>query len=337
MQQVSRTSVPGPLGLLLPPMPPLDHGPAEWSTSGTTRNPTFGSTEWVADSCRSVEAAGAGAIWASDHLFWRRPAIECLTTLAAAAGVTRRAALGTCVLQLPLRSPAVVAKQVQSLQVLSGGRIVLGVGVGSHRAEYDRAGVDYASRGRALEAGVAALRRLWENADSTAGYRMEPGPGAPVWVGGSSAVARRRAARLGDGWIPLFVGPDRFALEVRALEEEAGRAGRDPSSVTAAVVMVASVAASADAARAAGLAWLAGLYGIPGKAFARHLAAGSAAACAEVAAAYLDAGARHVAVMVAGDDAPGTFASIADALGVRAPTPSRPAGAVAGALAGAVA
>jgi alkanesulfonate monooxygenase SsuD/methylene tetrahydromethanopterin reductase-like flavin-dependent oxidoreductase (luciferase family) len=300
------------------------------STGGTTNLPTFGSTEWVAETCCRAEAAGAGAVWATDHLFWRRPATECLTTLAAAAGPTRRATLGTCVLQLPLRSPAAVAKQVAALQALSGGRVILGVGAGSHRAEYELAGADFAARGRALEEGVGTLRRLWANAGTSPGYRMAPAREAPVWIGGSSAAARRRAARLGDGWIPLFVDPDRFAHEVRALRDDAEAAGRDPASVVAAVVMVASVATSPAAAAAAGLPWLADLYGIPARAFERHLVAGSGGACAEAAAAYLDAGAQHVAVMVAGDDAPDAFAAIAASLCAGAP--ARPAPALAGAL-----
>ena len=85
-----------------------------------------------------AEATGADSLWVVDHLYWPHPINECLTTLAIGAGATRRPTLGSCILQLPLRHPAAVAKQATALQHLSGGRFILGVGVGSHPAEYAR-------------------------------------------------------------------------------------------------------------------------------------------------------------------------------------------------------
>lgn len=318
----------GPVGLMIPPMPSAAPVDPEGRTSSTTNVRTFGTTEWITSICAQAESAGAGALWASDHLFWRRPAGECMTTLAVAASVLRRAALGTCVLQLPLRQPSAVAKQAAALQVLSGGRFVLGVGVGSHRGEYDAAGASFAGRGHALDAGIVAVRQAWSTGTGEAGtgeagtgeggtgdYRLAPALPAPVWVGGSSPAARRRAATLADGWVPLFLDPARFGTGVREVRDLAAAAGRDPSAIVAAVVMVASPGADAARAERSGLAWLADLYGLPPKAFARHLVAGPPERCAEVVAAYHDAGAAHVVVMVAGDDAPGGFASIASLVG----------------------
>src|SRR6202035_5368334 len=107
-----RAPVAGALGLLLPTFP-------------QDRN-TLPSADELASTCRSAEAAGAGALWACDHLFWHGPALETLSALGVAAAATRRAAIGSCVLQLPLRNAAVVAKQAAALQHLSGGRMVLG-------------------------------------------------------------------------------------------------------------------------------------------------------------------------------------------------------------------
>ena len=115
----------------------------------------------MAELCRRAEATGADSLWAVDHLFWPHPMGESLTTLAVAAGATSRATLGTCVLQLPLRRPAAVAKQATALQLLSGGRFVLGLGVGIHEGEYGRAGVDYHRRGRLMDLGIAELRAAW--------------------------------------------------------------------------------------------------------------------------------------------------------------------------------
>ena len=240
--------------------------------------------------------------------------------LAIAALATERCAIGSCVVQVPLRSPAALAKQATSLQLLSEGRFVLGVGSGSHPGEYEAAGVDYTARGRLLDDGLAAMRRAWDTAseagaDDGLGYRQLPAsPNVPVWVGGSSRRARRRAAAHGDGWVPLFLDPDQLALAFADLRRETEDAGRDPDTVTPATVVPVHVGDTATAAEQ-GARWLSSLYGIPPKAFARHLVAGSAAACAAEIERYFDAGARHVVLMVAHDDAVGHFAALASALG----------------------
>ncbi|HEY6471848.1 MAG TPA: LLM class flavin-dependent oxidoreductase, partial [Acidimicrobiales bacterium] len=152
--------------------------------------------------CRQGEAAGADSLWAVDHLYWPHPIAEPFTTLAVAAATTTAPVLGTCVLQLPLRRPSAVAKQATALQLLSGGRFVLGVGVGIHEGEYQRAGVDFHRRGRLMDEGVAEMRESWAPSD-VSDYVMEPSsPPVPIWFGGSSAAARRRAAPSGDGGIP---------------------------------------------------------------------------------------------------------------------------------------
>lgn len=316
----------GSLGIILPPMAPGSLGGKEILTSGTTFSPTFGSTNSIVETCRAAEAAGAGAIWASDHLFWRRPTLESLTTLAVAAGATSQAALGTCVLQLPLRSPAAVAKQASALQLLSGGRFVLGVGVGSHPDEYRLAGVDYATRGRRLDDGLAALREAWADTSgatadtsgttadtSGARYRQEPVAAAPVWVGGASPAALRRAATLADGWVPLFCDPPTFADRLARVRDLRAAAGGDRGELTAAVVMVAHVSRDERRARERGTAWLATLYGIAPRAFERHLVAGSAGRVAEAAHRYFSSGATHVAVLVAADDPMEHFSALMEA------------------------
>lgn len=302
----------GSIGVILPAMGPGSLDESSGSTRDANEAPTFGSTAWIAADCRMAEAAGAGAIWASDHLFWRQPTLECLTTVAVAATATTRAALGTCVLQLPLRSAAAVAKQAAALQVLSGGRFVLGVGVGSHPGEYERAGVDYATRGRRLDEGIAALRAAWTG---TAGgdYRLAPSVGAPVWVGGASPAAIERAATLADGWVPLFLDPTTFASRLAQLRDLRSARGGDPAALTAAVVMVVHVDADQQRAHDRGTAWLAALYGIAPKAFARHLVAGPAALVAEAAHRYLSSGATHVAVLVAADEPMEHFSALMEA------------------------
>lgn len=241
--------------------------------------------------------------------------LECITTLTVAATATRAAVLGTCVLQLPLRQPAAVAKQAAALQLLSGGRFVLGVGVGSHLGEYAMAGVDFAVRGRLIDEGIAGLHRAWRSAEEPdLTYRQEPvAPPVPVWVGGSSSAARRRAAGSADGWIPLFLSPTEYTAALGQLRDEMVAAGREADEVVPAVVVMVCVGRD-PGAHDRGTGWLSSLYGIPPKAFDRHLVAGPVEHCAEQVQRYLDGGAEHVAVMVADDHPLDHFAELIGAL-----------------------
>jgi alkanesulfonate monooxygenase SsuD/methylene tetrahydromethanopterin reductase-like flavin-dependent oxidoreductase (luciferase family) len=293
------------------------------STYGTT-----GSASEVAELCRLAEGAGAESLWAVDHLFWPQPMAEAFTTLAVAAAVTTRTTLGTCVLQLPLRRPAAVAKQAMALQLLSEGRFVLGLGIGIHRGEYDRAGVDFGRRGRLMDQGIAELRNAWDlHPEPPSDYVQEPAStGVPLWIGGSSVAARRRAAAAGDGWIPLFLTPDEYQSALSELRRETVGAGRASDDVEPAVVVFVCVGEDEDVAEQ-GARWLSNLYGLPPKAFRRHLVSGTAERCAAALSRYADAGARHLVVMVAGSPALEHFVPLRQAFAA-APVP-----ALAGALA----
>ncbi len=272
--------------------------------------------------CRRAETAGADSLWATDHIFWPHPIAEPMTTLAVAAAATVRPVLGTCILQLPLRQPAAVAKQATALQLLSGGRFVLGLGVGSHEPEYTRAGVDFHRRGRLMNQGLTGLRAAWaaggDGPGAAADYRQAPsGPPVPLWFGGASAAARRRAAAVGDGWIPLFLTPGEFEDSLAALRRETEDAGRDPETVEPGVVVFACVGDDEDdgGAHDRGAAWLSALYRLPAKSFRRHLVAGPPEACATALQRFADAGARHLVVMVAGAPAVEHFARLRAAFG----------------------
>jgi alkanesulfonate monooxygenase SsuD/methylene tetrahydromethanopterin reductase-like flavin-dependent oxidoreductase (luciferase family) len=308
------------LGLILPPTTQGELVEPDGTTKSTT-----GSAAEVAELCRRAEATGADSLWAVDHLFWPHPMGESLTTLAVAAGATTRPTLGTCVLQLPLRRPAAVAKQATALQLLSGGRFVLGVGVGIHEGEYERAGVDYHRRGRLMDEGIAEMRAAWDPvADASSDYVQQPAsPPVPLWVGGASIAARRRAAAVGDGWVPLFLTPDEYAPALAELRRETAAAGRPADAVEAAVVVFVCVGADEETP-ARGAAWLSNLYRLPPKAFQRHLVAGSADSCAASLRRFADAGASHILIMVAGSPAVEHFAQLRQAwAGHQAGTPAR--------------
>lgn len=157
------------------------------------------------------------------------------------AAVTSRIALGTAMVILPQRNPLVLAKALASLDVLSGGRAILGVGLGWMREEAEAVGTSFGDRGRRADEYIEAMRALWTQ--EIASYQGEtvnfkevrcnprPTRSVPVHVGGHSPAAARRAGRLGDGFLPLGVGPDELARLRRILEESARDAGRDPSAI----------------------------------------------------------------------------------------------------------
>ncbi len=311
---------PGAVGLILPTLP-QDSVPA-WADPGAP-DPVGG----LVDVCRGAEALGATTLWVCDHLYWHGPCLECTVALTVAATATTDVALGSCVIQLPLRRPAAVAKQFASLQAVSRGRMILGVGVGSHEGEYVQVGADYHHRGHDLDEAIDDLHRAWASgqgadrgdttsSDPAARYRQLPAAAPPpVWIGGSSEAALRRAAARGDGWMPLFLSADEYRAAAERLAKEVDACGRAPGAVTRAMVLfVVVVAHGHDAGRAKGTAWMSSLYGLPPKAFDRHLVTGSAAEVASRVAAYRAAGADHIAVYVT-DDAPlDQFARLMDAL-----------------------
>jgi alkanesulfonate monooxygenase SsuD/methylene tetrahydromethanopterin reductase-like flavin-dependent oxidoreductase (luciferase family) len=307
----------GPVGLILPTLPQNTTPPWITGAPGPGRadgeSAEVGPIAGFSTVCEQAEALGASALWATDHLFWHGPHLECMVALTVAATATQRARVGSCVVQLPLRQASAVAKQAAALQLLSGGRFVLGVGVGSHAGEYEEVGVDYHTRGRQLDAGIAELRRSWLSgngpthgdtaASGSARYRQLPAPASvPVWVGGSSEAALRRAAMLADGWMPLFLNPIQYAEALERLAKETARAGRPVGAVTRSMVLFISIDNDTDKGLRRGTEWMSSLYGIPAKAFERHLVTGSAAEVAETVAIYRRAGADHIALYITEDE-----------------------------------
>ncbi|MBX3284100.1 MAG: LLM class F420-dependent oxidoreductase [Actinobacteria bacterium] len=211
---------------------------------------------------QAVEAAGFDSVWTVEHVLvpadyqstypyarsGKMPGGETvaipdpLVWLAYVAAVTERLLLGTGILILPQRNPAVVAKEVASLDQLSGGRVRLGIGVGWLEEEFDALGVPFAGRGARTDAYVAAMRALWSGEEVTLddGYqRWEravslPTPVAgsvPVIVGGHSEAAARRAGRIGDGFFPGKGSPADLARLIGVMRSAAEEAGRDPDAI----------------------------------------------------------------------------------------------------------
>lgn len=211
---------------------------------------------------RAAEELGYASVWVGDHIAFpvetttpypytpdgslpldRTDAfLEALTTVAVVAGATERISLGTSVMVLPLREVVTVGRQVATLAALAPGRVVLGVGAGWLREEYEVLGRDFPARGAVLDEQIEALRGLWTEPGSSyegthvafpalyAEPRPEPVP--EVWVGGNAGAALRRAGRLGDAWHAAGIPPAETLQGQLAVVADAARAaGRDPASV----------------------------------------------------------------------------------------------------------
>jgi len=196
-------------------------------------------------SARRAEALGFDSLWVGDHVAFHVPIAESLTTLAFAAGATERIQLGTAVYLLALRHPTHAAKISATLDRLSGGRLVLGVGLGGEfPPEWEAVGVPVRERASRVEEGVGVVRRLWTEervahegrhyrfgavtlAPKPAARRADGRPGPPpIWIGGRAPAAMRRIGRLGDGYISHMCTPETYAENLATIAASARAAGR---------------------------------------------------------------------------------------------------------------
>ncbi len=172
------------------------------------------------------------------------PIMEALMMLSYIAAVTTRVGLGTEVLVLPQRQPTLVAKQISTLDTLSGGRVRLGVGVGWQASEYEALGENFNDRGRRMDEAILFLRHWFRDSKvdfdgeyySAVAMAMEPkspqGTNLPIWIGGGSPAALRRTGELGDGWLGT-AGLDarRTTRALDTIRQTAEAAGRDPAGI----------------------------------------------------------------------------------------------------------
>ncbi|HET8575556.1 MAG TPA: LLM class flavin-dependent oxidoreductase, partial [Methylomirabilota bacterium] len=185
------------------------------------------------------EALGYDSLWTGDHISFHNPLYESLTLLASYAGITKRVKLGTGVYLLALRHPTVAAKITSTLDVLSGGRLIFGVGVGGENPkEFEACGIPHKERGARVDEGIEVVRTLWRDAPATFkgrftqfdGVSIDPKPvqkpAPPIWIGGRSDAALRRAGIRGDGWVSYVVNPERYAQSLAKIRDAAASVGR---------------------------------------------------------------------------------------------------------------
>jgi probable F420-dependent oxidoreductase len=219
--------------------------------------------ETLVAGARAAEAAGLDHVWVTDHLAIppdeaegsQGRYLDPLATLAFLAASTSRIALGTAVLNLPFRPPLPTAKWIATLQELSGGRVRLGVGLGWMEGEFRALGVPRAQRGRLADETLAFLARCFASDEVEANgqrFLFRPRPARPpIYVGGAAPHALVRAARHGDGWLPIRRDAEKLAPDAARLRELFLAAGRGaPEVVCAARLPLESAARAQDAARA---------------------------------------------------------------------------------------
>ena len=271
--------------------------------------------ELLAPAALRAEALGFDSVWIGDHVAIHRPTLDPLAALSYLAGLTRRVRIGPCVYLLALRHPTLTAKAVASLDVLSGGRVVFGVGVGGEfPKEFEACGVPHRERGARVDEGIAVCRALWGPSPVSFAGRFtqftdvvaEPRPvqpgGPPIWIGGRSDAALRRAARVGDGWIAYLVTPERFRTSLEKIQTFAREIGRplDPETFEPAHVFFTVVDDDREAARATAARYLEAQYNQPFDDLARkYCLLGPPAACAERLAEFVAAGVRTFVIYFA--------------------------------------
>ena len=211
----------------------------------------------VRDCALAAERSGFSSVWVSDHLFldWgkyggpstRQTSLECWTTLSALAAATSRVRVGSLTLCNDLRSPALLAKMAASLDLLSGGRLDIGLGAGWYEPEYQAAGIDFDSAGtriRRLGEAAEVLGRLlageeltfdgehYQVQEAVCLPRPHQSPRPPIWIGGKGDLLLRTAARVADGWNFSWIGSfETYAERSRAAGEACEQEGRDPSTL----------------------------------------------------------------------------------------------------------
>jgi len=197
---------------------------------------------------KRAEALGFESLWACDHILLgvepSFPIIDSITTLAAIAAQTTKIKLGTGVLVLPLRNPTVAAKAIGTLDVISKGRLILGVAAGWYAREFDAVGVPFKQRGRLFERNFEILTRLWTEdrvtlqadefnlREAVMRPKTAQRPRPPILIGGYVDAVLKRVATKGDGWLTYFYTPESYKKGWEKIVGFAREAGRDPKTLT---------------------------------------------------------------------------------------------------------
>lgn len=262
---------------------------------------------------RRAEQLGFTSLWAWDHLFLGSrqpfPQLEALTTLAVLASHTTTIQLGTGILVLPIRDPALLAKTAATIQSISEGRLRLGLAAGWYEREFDATGTPFKGRGRIFERNLEICMKLWTEDDVTGVWddlafrrvRMLPlpQPRPQVLIGGYVDRVLRRVATLGDGWLTYFYTADAFTDSWRKITQFAEEADRDPGELHSLNQLPICIDSSKEKAQAKAGPWLASYFDTPEWSSATPDSAicGTPEDCAEQIQEHLNAGVQEICLV----------------------------------------
>lgn len=264
-----------------------------------------------------LEDAGIDSLWVGGHLASPRPSPEPLVWLARLAEQSAQITIGTATLVLPWYPPPVAAKQLADIDRATGGRLVVGVGAGGeYPDDFAAAGVPIEERGERLDESIDLLRRFWTaepvtHAGKHFGYsslRIHPPParpgGPPIVITGRRQAAMRRAARLGDGWMPYLYSPERYARSVAAITELAAEHERSLDGFSWMAYVMVAVDADREKAREQAAQFLGTTYSQDFTELIDRVAvAGPLEMVVERLMAFVEVGARHLVLLPCQDQA----------------------------------
>jgi len=264
---------------------------------------------------KQLDASGLHSLWVGDHIAFHIPVVESLSLLSFVAAATERIELATGVLLLPLRNPTLTAKITGTVDMLSGGRLILGVGVGGeYPPEFEAVGASLAERGPRTDEAIEILRRHWTEQKvehhgrfhDFGPVKIEPKPvrpgGPPIVVGGRKAASMRRAGRLGDGYISHMCDVETYASNLRTIARHARESGRAGRPFHTAALLFTVLDASYEAAHERAAKLLGMIYNTDFReASKRYCLLGKPEDCLDQLRKFAKAGCRHFVLSALSD------------------------------------
>ncbi|MBI2185351.1 MAG: LLM class flavin-dependent oxidoreductase [Thaumarchaeota archaeon] len=221
-----------------------------------------------------ADDAGFKSLWATEGILRPGTQFDALSVMAGVAARTRYAKIGVGVIVLPLRNPVFLAHAVATMDHLSGGRLILGIGLGAFQNEYEAAGVPFGERGERADEIIEIMRMLWAGSPVTYEGKffrlkeldLKPKPlqkHVPLWIGGRTEAAFRRAAKYGDGWLDNspFATPEEFGSRTMRIEELSKNHGRHPDVVEPGLDLYVNLNRDVNRAQQEAMSYLNNFYG----------------------------------------------------------------------------
>ncbi len=277
---------------------------------------TLGGGVGPGDGAVQAETLGFDSVWVGEHITnWGAGTMSAIPMLATMAAATSKITVGTSILLFPLRHPTMVAKEIATIDILSGGRVVMGIGVGGENPkEFEACGINVKERGARTNEGLDLVIKLWTQDTvshhgrffSMEGISMAPRPvqqpHPPIYVAGRRDAAMRRAARYGDGWFPYLYDPERYQQSMATIQEAAQARKRDLSHFDWAIYQFIAVENTYEAAHKVAAQALKAMYRQDFETIApRYAVLGTPNQCLERLRQFYEAGARHIVLVPLGD------------------------------------